>query len=476
MVDELARLLVLWRPAFARHVTWVRLVSVLLGLIVATGRRTLTASIAVRGRQFDPWAADYLVFSRAPWKVSAVFDGVVDVVVDTRARFCAPCRYLPVAVDDTSVPKTGKTIKSARWLRDPMSPPFHVNLRFGLRYVHLAAILPLHHHGLDPRAVSIAFEPAPSVKKPGKKATDQQVSDFKEAKKQHNLSKVAIQQFEHLRKHLDAKGLHDLLVLMLGDGSYTNRNVLLHLPERVEYLGRARGDMVLCSPAPVGGRKVYGDRLPTPNEVRQDPQKPWTETHLFYAGEMRRVRFKEMPEVLWQTGGKRRPLRVLIVAPTPYRAPKGAKKRWYYREPAYLLTTDLTTPAEELIQHYLARWQIEVEHRDLKSGLGVGHAQVHNDKAVARLHAAHVAMWSMVKLAALRSLGLTRTPAYPTRPAWYPQEPNDRASQGDIVAALRHDLDQHQALPACPRLRSPRAKRRPPVRKTLAVTRELEAA
>ena len=49
-------------------------------------------------------------------------------------------------------------------------------------------------------------------------------------------------------------------------------------------------------------------------------------------------------------------------------------------------------------------------------------------------------MWSMVKLAALRALGLTRTTAYAPRPAWYPQQPNDRASQSDIVAVLRKTL------------------------------------
>lgn len=476
MLPELARLLVLWRPVFPRHITWVRVVSVLLGLVVAVGRRTVTASIVARGKQMDPWASDYLAFSRAPWDVAALFDGVVTATVETQRQLCPSARYLLVAVDDTSLPKTGKTIKSARWLRDPMSPPFHVNLRFGLRYVHLAVILPLNQLGHDPRAVSIAFTPAPSVKKPGKKATEQNIADFKEAKKQMNLSKIAVAQFAHLRKHLDATGHRDLPVLALGDGSYTNRNVLQNLPERVEYLGRARGNMVLCARAPAGGRKFYGERLPTPDALRQDPSHPWTETHLFYAGEIRRVRFKEMPEVLWQTGGQRRPLRVLVIAPTPYRAPGRAKKRWYYRDPAYLLTTDLTTPAEELIQAYLGRWQIEVEHRDQKSGLGVGQAQVSNDKAVARLHAAHVALWSMVKLAALRSFGLTRGDAYPQRPAWYPEEPSDRASQGDIVAALRAGLHQHEPLPACPRLQPPRPKRRPPVRKRLVAVRLLEAA
>ena len=78
MLVELARLLVAWRPAFARHATWVRVVAVLLGLVVAANRRTVTASLVVRRLQHRPWAADYRAFARARWRVGRLFDGVVD--------------------------------------------------------------------------------------------------------------------------------------------------------------------------------------------------------------------------------------------------------------------------------------------------------------------------------------------------------------------------------------------------------------
>ena len=117
-----------------------------------------------------------------------------------------------------------------------------------------------------------------------------------------------------------------------------------------------------------------------------------------------------------------------------------------------------------------------MEHRDLKTGLGVGQAQVWSDRSVARLHSAHVAMWSMVKLAALRTFGLTRTAAYPPRPAWYPQQPNERASQGDIVAALHADLQRCQPTPVSPRLGPPRPKCQPPAPKKLTATRLVAAA
>jgi len=39
-----------------------------------------------------------------------------------------PGRLVGVAVDATRLRKTGRAIPQARYHRDPLSPPFHVNL------------------------------------------------------------------------------------------------------------------------------------------------------------------------------------------------------------------------------------------------------------------------------------------------------------------------------------------------------------
>ena len=58
---------------------------------------------------------------------------------------------------------------------------------------------------------------------------------------------------------------------------------------------------------------------------------------------------------------------MLVVAPTPYR--KRQSSKLYYRQPAYLLTTDLQNSAQQLLQIYFDRWQIEVNPRDEKDTL-----------------------------------------------------------------------------------------------------------
>jgi hypothetical protein len=77
--------------------------------------------------------------------------------------------------------------------------------------------------------------------------------------------------------------------------------------------------------------------------------------------------------VYWQGGAKQRPLRLIVVAPTPYR--KSKSKKLYYRDPAYLFTSDLRSSPKQLLQIYFDRWQIEVNHREEKDTLGVGQAR-----------------------------------------------------------------------------------------------------
>ena len=80
--------------------------------------------------------------------------------------------------------------------------------------------------------------------------------------------------------------------------------------------------------------------------------------------------------------------------PTPYRPPGARKLK--YDQPAYLITTDLITSAQSLIQSYLDRWEIEVLHRELKSQVGLGQAQVWSDKSVPRLHPALVSAYALL--------------------------------------------------------------------------------
>ena len=135
--------------------------------------------------------------------------------------------------------------------------------------------------------------------------------------------------------------------------------------------------------------------------------------------------------------GPRR-LRLWVVAPVPYRrTPHG---RWYYRRPAYLLTTDQSTPAAQLLQVYLDRWEIEVHHRDEKSILGVGQAQLWSPRSVPRQPALVVAAYSALLLASLEAYGPTRTESYRLLPKW--RRTSRRPSCLDLVTLLRQQWQE----------------------------------
>jgi hypothetical protein len=203
--------------------------------------------------------------------------------------------------------------------------------------------------------------------------------------------------------------------------------------DRIDLLCRTRADIRLCRPAPAGSRRRYAPEKFTPEHVRQNEAFAWQSTKLWQGGKRRKLRYKEVDLVLWQSGAGRRPLRLLVVAPVPYR--RTPRSRLSYRLPAYLLTTDQSTPALQLLQVYLDRWEIEVNHREEKTTLGVGQAQLWSQKSVARQPALAVAAYSALLLASLEAYGATRHEAYRLLPKW--RRHSQRPSCLDLVTLLR---------------------------------------
>jgi hypothetical protein len=167
--------------------------------------------------------------------------------------------------------------------------------------------------------------------------------------------------------------------------------------ERIDLLCRTRTDGRLCRPAPAGSRRVYSEETFTSEQIKKDDSIAWQKSPLGPGNRGRELRYKEQRGVLWQTGADPRRLRLLVVAPIPYRRTKTS--RLYDRRPAFLRTTDLTTPTRELWQVYLDRWEIEANHREEKTTLGVGQAQLWSTKSIGRQPALVVAADSALLLA-----------------------------------------------------------------------------
>jgi hypothetical protein len=332
-------------------------------------------------------------------------------------------------------------VPQTQWHRDPLGPAFQVNLRWGHRFLQASLVLPLYQQDPEssPRSIPIRFEMAPVIKKPGKNASEDQWKAYPKLKKQKNLSVQFVALTKEVRERLDLTGHQPKRLIQVGDGSFCNRTVLAEdwEAQNITLVARCRKDIVLCRRAPGKGRRFYGKTKFTPQEVRRrDSRARWQKATIFHGGCFREVRYKELTKVYWQGGARKREVRLLVVAPVGYRTSKNGRK--YYRQPAYLLTTDLSTSAIELLQAYFDRWGIEVNHRDEKHILGVGQAQVWNEQSVTKVPALLVAMYSWLLLAGQKCYGPTRTEIYEPLPKW--RRGAKRPSCLDLVTLLRRQL------------------------------------
>ena len=426
-----------WREVFAQRRTMARAISQALVSLCLRGRHTIaSAFVAQRPAPDQDWSADYKLHARSEWEAQDLFKPVLREAL----KFC-PDHLLPLAVDDTRVGKTGKKIASAFWGRDPLSPPFHLNLKYGIRYLHAALLLPLHAFAVGARALSVYFEEVTPLPKPGKQATEEQLKEWRAAQKRQNLSTAAVAMIKRLRQTVDELGGQTKTLVLALDGSFCNRTIFGAAFERVILLARARKDARLCLRAE-GGRRFYAQTSFTPEQVRRDERIEWRKGRIFHGGQWRELFYKEVPKVLWRTGSGRRELRLLVVRATPYRKTRAGKL--LYRQPAYLLTTDSAESAESLLQIYFDRWQIEVAHKELKQELGLGQAQVRVAASVRHQPALTAATYSLLHLAALKKFGARWVEQYGPLPKY--RREKTRASTRDLINYFRSEV-VHQEPP-----------------------------
>lgn len=431
-----------WSDLFSQERTFDRVRRLVYGQLLSPPRHTTTAAICAVGHQFHDWSADYRAFSRSPWEPEHLFDRVIDRVVRLLPPHPAP---VIAAMDDTACKKSGRRIPGVATVRDPQSPPYHVNLIRGLRFVQASLMVASLDWQGPARSLPVRFEPAPPVAKPKKNAPPQEWDEYKKRKKALSLTQIGLSTVSSLRNALDQRPdtkLRQLLVAV--DGSYTNKVLLKALPKHTTLIGRIRQDADLHRPLDTkpntnGRPRKYGLKAPTPKEVLSDDSIPFEEISCFAVGEIRDFKVKVLRPVFWRKAGHDKPLILVIIKPMGYRLRKGSKL--LYREPAFLICNDPNLDLKTLVQAYLYRWEIEVNHHDEKSIIGVAQAQTRNPQAVDRQPQLQVAAYSLLLLASILAHGFQRTEDYLPLPKWRKTSP--RPSAADLINLLRQQILGH---------------------------------
>jgi hypothetical protein len=441
LIEQFDELILRCSHHFKRPETFERARALAFSHLITYGRHTISRLICGMNEQHKDWSADYKFFSKREWDADGLFWEILKSCDDH-------CHWyqdaILMAMDETCRKKTGKKIPGVSTLRDPMSPRFHTNLTPAIRFLQASVIVNPENRIENYRAIPIHLEEAAPAKKPNSNASENVKEQYKKEQKEKRISVRGRQAVLKIRQQVDKlpRGEERLLFNTV-DGSFCNRNFLHNPIDRVIHIVRARKDLKLFSPVETsivnrkGRRRIYGKRLPTPEEIRKDDCYPWQYEQIYAAGKYHDLRFKTLAPVLWQKGTGAQPCRVIIIAPLRYRKTKTSKL--LYRNPAYLLVPNVEIPAHVLLQYYFLRWDIEVNHRDEKSLLGLGDAQVRSFESVERNPQFSVFTYSLLLLSSINAYGPKRSDDYLPLPKWRKKDVG-RPSTLDILSKFRREI------------------------------------
>lgn len=402
-----------------------------------------------------------------------------------------------LAIDDTNLPKRGKKTAYTRWGHNPLVPPWQYDALMLAHPVFHAAVIVPDAITKRPLAITVAFEPVEPLPKElrkkrskkkkagstkfGRAPQGEATSEHPAAagappKKRGRPTKeeaarkkieekilreryptapdVAVKAICRVRRWMDEMGLQDRVLIVVGDGSYTNATVFFSLPERCVYVGRVRPDATvepLGKPKP-GGGFAYGQNPTKPQFLAVDKSIPKIPTRFIYGGDLREGQYKVIGPITRHHSTKKLLYRLLLLRPKVYYE----NGKPLYTHDACLLTSDHTQPPELLLQAYLWRWAIECNHRDSKTNVRIGKAHCRVERTVTRVHPAVAAGFALLWLCILKLNGGTaRTEVFLPHSHWQKAnlksrnkkrkregkaEITPRASSADVLNLFRHAL------------------------------------
>lgn len=410
---EIIQLLSVFSVAFTVP-TFAKVLVLIIGTILAPGRRTVTAALRMMGLGNDKNFSNYhRVLNRdrwSPWVVSKILLGLIILI------FLPAGVPLTLVIDETLERRRGKEIKYKGWFRDPLlSTKERVVKALGIRWICLAMLVPV------PWSQRIWALPFMTVLSLGKKTSA-------------NLNKRhrRIVQWAEFMIGKVRRWQPDREITLVGDGSYA-AIVLVQRCQRlkkpVKLVSRLRLDARLFdfpSPQPKSkrGRKPKkGDRQPKLSQRLEDPETVWKKLKIILYGKEHEIEFVAGVS-LWHTPGQDPvPLRWVLV-----RCPDDSF------EPAAFFCSDTHVSAKQIIIWFCLRWNIEVTFEELRAFLGFETQRQWSDRAIERTTPCLFGLFSLVTLMA-KMLYPTNLPVRQT--SWYKKED---ATFGDALAAIRSHL------------------------------------
>jgi hypothetical protein len=428
LADAWFDLLAIARAAVAQERVFVRLALLTVASVLALGRRTVAQLLEAVGAGEGDWTAWYRLFNRPR----------IDVAVLQEAVLAELVAELPTdgpvvaAVDGAQLPRTSRRMPGCGWTVQARTPKWRRGIHLAQRFVGLSLFLPRSRAG-NSRAVPLKWLPLFTAK-------TAPIGDEPERREGQGAAELA----GWLRAGLDALGRAAQPLVILGDGAYSSAPVLRALPARAALFARCAKHRALYAVPSYrrtgrGRQPRYGERGPTPQQTLHDPDG-WRAYRFAVRG--RRVTLQSKLTGPWLVKGAPFAPVALVVVKGIDRG-RGTTRR--QREPQFFLTSavmptedewHLAAPLSELLAWAWQRWEVEVMHRELKSGFGLGEQQAWSDRGAATVIPWLVWSYALTILAGYRAWGYAPPPG-PDRGAWWRPR---RWSVGRLHQQLRAEL------------------------------------
>lgn len=326
------------------------------GWILCSSRHSISRAIqfAFCRLEIRHHAALYRFFSRAIWPLE-----MLPAVLLQMALLFVPEGRLTFIVDDTLSRKSGPQIWGTAIHWDPLDSTYGrkggkkkvTKFASGHNWVILSIWIPFPWNTDRGIALPISFRLYLSKKRTPKESY-------------RKRTELAKEMFEQILSLLPP----ERTVLLLGDGEYSCRGMVLDLPQRVAFIGPMLMGAAFYGLTPPrtgkrGAPRKKGARLPSPAQLAADPGVPWKKQTLTING--KDVTYLAKTQVgLWYRVSGTRPVRMVVT-----RDPRGVLEGRAY------FCTDSDWEAREIGQSYYCRWSCEVMHRNAKQHLGLGDPQ-----------------------------------------------------------------------------------------------------
>ena len=388
----------------------------LVGAILAPGKRTVTAALCVMGLSHETQFQNYhRVLNRASWSSHALSRILLRLLLRVFVPADAP---VVVGLDDHIERRRGDKIAAKGIYRDAVrsSKAFFVKTS-GLRWVCMMLLAPI------PWAQRTWALPFLTVLAPSERYHQERGMQHK------SLTDWARQMIAQLRRWLPNRAL-----VVVADSTYAAIELLaacVGLPQPVTMITRLRLDAALYDPAPPrepgkkGAPRKKGERQPTLAQRLDDPNTAWERVRVrWYGGSNRLVELASGTAVWYHSAMPVVPLRWVLI--------RDVQGKF---DPQALLSTDLSVSAQQIVEWFVMRWQLEVTFEEARAHLGIETQRQWSDLAIVRTTPALLGLFSLVTLFAHQLLQGQEMAV--RQAAWYPKEV---ATFSDTLALVRQQL------------------------------------